>query len=319
MEREEHRRKDGTSAPSMIERLPSIYFYIPQSEPHFADLPSTIEGYWPQLMGVRQLHAPPGRYNWTLQTYLYLRAGGVNCQLTGTLPREGIVVTHRDFLADAIRPGPRLLLVCLLADRGAPEMWLAGAGRHPYAQLHLVQNPQDALVARPSLLWESRYLPLWPQPGLIPRDAARGDRFEHAAYWHAGVPAVLGRESAYYSQRRGALDYVEVTSAEDALLALRRLRDDVGLRRAIVANGRMRAAELTPDRLVQLWRNFLYHHAIPAHERWCAAPRSARHLFFARRRLVNYRATAFRTIRRVRSWLKLRTRLRTLRPRSFSR
>ena len=89
--------------------------------------------------------------------------------------------------------------------------------------------------------------------------------------WHAGVPAILGRESAFQQERRSGLDYLEAGSVDDVLAALRQLRADPALRRAMIANGRERARESAPALTVGRWRSFFHDVAIPAYERWQAA------------------------------------------------
>jgi hypothetical protein len=90
--------------------------------------------------------------------------------------------------------------------------------------------------------------------------------------WHGGVPAILGCESAYQAERKSELDYIEVTSPADVILALKRLRDDKVLRHAMVENGRVRARATQPARITAQWRGFLTDVATPAYDRWCAAP-----------------------------------------------
>ena len=300
------------------------------------DLP-TIDTYGSWLSAREQQSG--GKFNWTLQTYLHLNSEGVQCELTRKLPSEGILVAHRDFLTPALRPGPHLLIVCLLADRTP----------HPYAQFHVVQNPLQLTIFRPKELWPTFYIPHWPQPGLIPRDPGRGGRFETAAYsghddniagelrervwkarvrdlglswclvprrhwhdysavdvvvairsfkkqdhvhkppsklfnaWHAGVPAILGRESAYRNARRGDLDYLEATSVEAAIAALKRLRDDRDLRRAMVENGRRRAKDFQASKLVKRWRSLLTNELAATYTEWCGASANARANFLERR------------------------------------
>lgn len=183
------------------------------------------------------------------------------------------------------------------------------------------------------------FIPHWPQPGLIPRDPARGAAVSRIAYkgfdgnldpefrspawtgflaengidwvvdsvefagratdrlalewpdfrtvdlvlavrprggretskpatklvnaWIAGVPALLGPELAFRELRRSELDYLEVSSLDEARAAVRRLLDDPGLYRAMVENGRRRAAELTGEVLVRKWTSLLFER-IPA-------------------------------------------------------
>ena len=352
------------SVEETLNALPHFYFYLPPSAPseyYPHDLPRTIDSHWKSLSSQDDIDS--GKFvwtlqtylhlkaDWTVQTYLHLRADGFPCELASSLPSEGIVLAHRDFFPDDLKPGPKILLVCILADREGPGL----AGRHPYAQLHVVQNPRDPRLTKPTKAWPAYYMPYWPQPGLIPRDSRRRDRFEVAAYfghednlapelrsaswrdclhdlglawrlvprerwhdhsdvdvvvavrsfdqndypykppsklhnaWHAGIPAVLGRESAYQASRKRDLDYLEVSSVDDVVSALKRLRDDPDLRRAMAENGHVRAAETTPNRLVGLWRDFLLNEAVPAYEKWRTAPRSGRSTFMMQRHLARHR------------------------------
>jgi hypothetical protein len=340
---------------------PPIYFLIPRQHWPPGGLPQTVEALWPWLVSRGKRGVGP--WVWTLQTYLHLRTSGVECELADALPRKGIVVSHRDFLPEESRPGRELFLVCILADREAPTPW--GSGRHPYAQLHVVQNPKDPLLTHAHKLWKGYYLPFWPQPGLLPRAAARGDRFEHAAFvgsnpapefstsrwktglkelglswdvmpverwhdyrqidvvaavrsfgrsgdypykpasklwnaWHAGVPALLGPEAAYRCERKNELDYLEITSIDDALRAVQRLRDDPELRHAMVANGTRRALELTPAKITALWATFLDETVCPTYARWEGRGEASRILWCAGRFLARYHRDAL--VRRGRRW-----------------
>lgn len=313
-----------------VNGLPPIYFYISE----FCWIPVDIDAALTNSeVALKAFSYGPGC--WTLQTYLRLKAIGFPCELVRKLPEKGIVLAHRDCLFDELQPRSKVLLICLQADREHP---------HPYAQLHVVQNPTHTRLIRNSF-----FIPLWIQPGLIPRDATRGDRFETVAFfgapenlapelqapawrkqvaafglnwqvrsrdrwhdysdvdaviavrdfeksafpikpatklfnaWHAGVPAILGRESAFRSECRSQLDYLEATSPEEVVSALQRLRDDQELRRAMVANGQQRAEETHPDRLVEVWSSFLTQVAVPAYERWCRTSRLERLSFLSQR------------------------------------
>jgi hypothetical protein len=356
----------------MSERLPPIYFYIPQSDWAVGEMPENADTYWSGFEGT----ITGGVYASTLQTYLRLKADGFPCELTGSMPAEGIVLAHRDFLPDALQPGPRLLIVCLKVDRGP----------HPYAQIHVGINPQDRLQQtkllnkRDVFSRESYYIPHWPQPGLIVRDCERGDRFENIAFignevnlapelmtpswqeqlnalglrwhmvglecrdrwndfsyvdaivavrsfnrqggyynkpalklynaWHAGVPAILGGDSACRAERKSELDYLEVASLNDVILALKRLRDDKALRHAMVENGRIRAEETQPAKLVSMWRSFLLDQAVPAYERWCMASAASRESYLIYHYLAH---KPKQIIQYLRNTVRLRTRLREFR------
>ncbi|MBD2771727.1 hypothetical protein [Iningainema tapete] len=325
----------------MVDQLPPIYFYIPQRQWPAGNLPQKPEEYW-QWMSAWGSRYGRGRYDWTLQTYLYLKADDLKCDLIGTIPNSGIVVAHREFLPDDFQPSPNLLLVCIKADKDA----------HPYAQLHIAQNPEDEILHRILPIWKSHYLPHWPQPGLIPRDSSRGERFEKVAFygvtgtlapelqqptwekelaalglrweivdsqhwhdysetdviiavrsfngeiyaskppsklynaWHAGIPAILGCESAYRNERKSELDYLEVATLDSAIATLKRLRDDYNLRQAMIENGYIRAQERGTTNITAQWRTFLTDIATPAYYHWCKASSWQQNIFLMTRYFI---------------------------------
>lgn len=290
-------------------------------------MPQSPDVYWTGFRG----HMRSGVYAWVVQTYQRLRDAGMACELSAELPTEGILVAHRKSLPRDFIPPAGVLFVCLRAD----------ATFHPYAHRHIVLN-RLAL----NHWYRTFYMPHWPQAGLIPRDPARGDRWENAAFfgapecianemqgdawaailrelglrwhfvpperwhdfsevdvvvairdfvgrhrhankpptklfnaWHAGVPAILGRESAYHQQWRRPLDYLEARTFPDLVAALRLLRDRPGLRREMAFNGRDRAQESDPAVITARWQEFFKTIAEPAYEKWRTAPEWQRRLF----------------------------------------
>ena len=146
----------------MSERVPPIYFYIPKLY-WSCTMPVSADENW-KGFGL-------GIYAWTVQTYLRLKADSFPCELVSELPAEGIVLVHRNALrahSDNLKPMPNILLICLKAELPA----------YPYAQLHVVQNSLESKTLK-----NSYYIPHWSQPALIPRNLARGDRFENIAFF----------------------------------------------------------------------------------------------------------------------------------------
>lgn len=74
--------------------------------------------------------------------------------------------------------------------------------------------------------------------------------------WRAGVPAILGKESAFQSIRKNSLDYLEVGSYEESKSALRQLCEDTDLYREVINNGFQRASEVEIDAIVKQWDFF---------------------------------------------------------------
>lgn len=323
----------------MTDKLPPIYFYIPQKQWPPEHILESPDAYWKWQQSLRY---GQGRYNWTLQTYLHLKDKEFPCQLVGTMPTEGIVLAHRDFLPDNLQPTPKLLIVCLQADRDS----------HPYAQLHVIQNTQDEMTSQLGSVWQSYYMPHWRQAMLIPRDSRRGDKFENVAFfgvigtlapelqtdvwiqhlhalgliwnvvefqrwhdysdvdvvvavrsfngnrytnkpasklynaWYTGVPAILGCESAYQHERKSELDYIEVRTMDEAIAALKRLRDNPQMRQAMIENGRIRARETDSASLTTRWCHFLTDVATPAYYHWCQASSLQQKVFLMSRYLI---------------------------------
>lgn len=159
----------------MKKRLPRIYFYVPQKYWPTAGIPQTANTYWYDFnRGIT-----PGVYAWTIQTYQYLKADGLDCEMVGEIPSQGIVFAHRKSLPDDFKPNSQLLIVCLKAESSA----------HPFAQIHIVGNHRDldyqTMTVGDRYLYPGYkyYIPHWPQPGLIPRDSKRGNRFENIAFF----------------------------------------------------------------------------------------------------------------------------------------
>ncbi|NEO53874.1 MAG: hypothetical protein F6K54_12765 [Okeania sp. SIO3B5] len=315
--------------------LPPIYFYLPQ-ENWRNDMPDKPDVYWEEF--------GHGMYAWTLQTYLYLKADGFLCSLVDTIPNEGIVVGHRDSFPYKLRPTAKILMVCIKADRNP----------HPYAQLHIVQNPQDAKKSK-----NSYYMAHWRQPGLIPRSSERGDRFENIGYfginsnlapelkaaswskqleelglnwqiiprnrwydysnvdavvavrnfqeqdytekpatklynaWHAGVPAILGKESAFQSERKNEFDYFEVASLDDAITVLKRLKDNPKISQKVRENSQIRAKEVNPQSVLMQWRSFLTNIASIEYQRWSTLS-SWKQSFYLQKCFLNVRVNGLK-------------------------
>ena len=150
----------------MTAQLPPIYFFISNFDWITANMPNSADVYLPNL----QKHGiSDSEYCWILQTYLRLRDDGFSVKLIGNIPDEGIVLIHRNNLTFDFKPGPKLLVICVKADKEESRL---------YPQLHIVQNNQETQHLR-----DSHFMLHWPQPGLIPRNPARKDKFETVAFF----------------------------------------------------------------------------------------------------------------------------------------
>ena len=104
-----------------------------------------------------------------LQTHLRLRAAGFSSALTDRIPAEGLVLfhnKHEKLVRRGIPAGGAPVLVGIRADNREALV----------AEIELVQNGRFAKPGR------RLFIPHWPQPGLVARDAARGELVRRVAY-----------------------------------------------------------------------------------------------------------------------------------------
>jgi hypothetical protein len=257
-----------------------------------------------------------------VRTYCHLVEQGLPVSMSAEAPRAGVAVVHADDLP---------VLLSQLGGGGLPVIVSARGDRPPQyrADFEVVQNPGAATPRR------CFFIPVWPQPGLIPRDPGRGATIARIAFkgfrrelnedfrspawtdflrrrdiawavdeavpvkrqtdftnlawhdfsqtdlilavrrevgdthlrkpptklvnaWAAGVPAILGPESAYRAVRKTALDYLEVSSLAEACRAVDELRADPARYLAMVENGRERACEFSAARVGGDWQELLF-------------------------------------------------------------
>lgn len=294
---------------------------------------------------------------WVVGTYARLQKTQINCEVVSVMPKQGIVIADRDSLANHYPYLGKVLLICAKGDREF----------HPSAQLHVVQNPTDAQDHR-NTLWKPYYLPIWLQPGLMPRLPARCSLVENVAFigtrsnldkafyteqwtrslsaldcqwlpifnpeswsdyrhidlivavrsfdqqpyphkpasklincWRARVPAILAPESAFRAIQKSDLDFVTINSIEEAIDAVRTLKNNPDLYRAMVENGLVRAQEVTDENITQRWITFFQDCVFPEYDQWISASDVYRRLSFGRRYL---QLKANRAIRKIDSLAK---------------
>jgi hypothetical protein len=101
--------------------------------------------------------------------------------------------------------------------------------------------------------------------------------------WRAGVPAILGTESAYQSERKSELDYIEIKCAADIIKSLKRLKENPILYKKMIDNCRKRAKECTENAIIKKWLELLVKKAIPEYNKWKNASNFAKKIFFLRK------------------------------------
>jgi hypothetical protein len=110
-----------------------------------------------------------GERAWILQTYLRLRAAGFAVELSDAWPRSGLLVfdaRQKDALRRLSGRTDGVFLVGCRRDLGEPLI----------ADFEVLQNGRFADSERRFMV------PHWPQPGLVPRDSARGPVIMRVSY-----------------------------------------------------------------------------------------------------------------------------------------
>lgn len=86
--------------------------------------------------------------------------------------------------------------------------------------------------------------------------------------WLAGVPAILGPESAYQDLRTDDLDYLEARTCDDVVNAIRRLKETPLLYQAMRERAAQRAPGFTADAVAKLWRDTLAGAVTDGYRKW---------------------------------------------------
>ena len=171
-----------------------------------------------------------GSQRWIVQTYARLRAAGLDCELVSRAPRQGTIVFHNGHkteLRRQLRHGADVTLVGIRGDRREALL----------ADFEVLQNGLYADDRR------RFFVPYWPQPGLVARDPARGDRITRAAFKGFDNnlhPSLRGAEWAGFLRSQGiewVTDSMSHATSEDHRRAGRLARLSGGRPRGGAATG----------------------------------------------------------------------------------
>jgi len=103
--------------------------------------------------------------------------------------------------------------------------------------------------------------------------------------WLAGIPAVLGIESAYRAEGHPNVDYLEVNSIADLITMIERLKTKVTFRHDLVKRGNQQAQLIKPEQTAKRWVTFLTDVAVPVFYRWCDQSRWLKNFYGGRNHL----------------------------------
>lgn len=133
--------------------------------------------YYKQVQGLDHvaeftLHVPALIWEWA--TYFHLKNAGHAVELVDEMPQDGIVIVSACMYPLLQKPPQNVILISTLAD--SPPRF--------FAHIHVSQNPwQHRDYPKPFGYPIWRFINIWPQPGIIPRDKSRGDKFERIGFF----------------------------------------------------------------------------------------------------------------------------------------
>ena len=276
--------------------------------------------------------------SWLVRTAYELQQEGLKPNFTDRVPAAGILFGTSQTTSYLLRPPSELLYVHIITD---------GCALHPYAQVNISQNLAQFGDSR-----RCRYMPHWPQAGILPRNPERANLVTNIAYmgdpenlakelqhpewrarlqragfrwavkppeaWHdysdvdavvavrtfedgdvfhykpasklynawiAGVPAMLGKESAYRAEKHASLDFIEVNSADAIVENLNLLRSDAALYERMRARAAERGAAMSSPAIRSKWLTLIRDHLQPLYVEWVSKGTTRRYAYFTSRYL----------------------------------
>jgi hypothetical protein len=101
--------------------------------------------------------------------------------------------------------------------------------------------------------------------------------------WHSGVPAILTPESGFLAERKTDLDFLIVRSLEEAIQAVKTLKNSPDLYQKMVENGYERAKESSIQQTLNKWISFFSDVAFPAYAEWSKMSKAQKRVLFLQR------------------------------------
>jgi hypothetical protein len=101
--------------------------------------------------------------------------------------------------------------------------------------------------------------------------------------WRAGVPAILGPESAYRAERRNERDYLEARTYDQLREHVKTLKRTPSLRRTLREQSEENRARINPEQKAQRWWELLTGPVQEIREHWTDRSALGRAAFFAGR------------------------------------
>jgi hypothetical protein len=120
--------------------------------------------------------------------------------------------------------------------------------------------------------------------------------------WLAEIPFIGGYDSACEQVGTPGSDYIQVSTYEELIRMIARLKRDPEYYRKMVEAGRKRGSEYTEDKITDRWITFLDNQVLPSFLAWRAEDRSERLMGWIRGMAFEYWEKIFRGYRRAKMW-----------------
>lgn len=102
--------------------------------------------------------------------------------------------------------------------------------------------------------------------------------------WAAGVPAILGYESAYRTEGKPGHNYLEAVSLEDTIKLITTLKNDANVRKYIISSGLDQYnSKYNHEVTIERWKSLIFNKIIPSYNVWTTSNLIRKTFFFSGR------------------------------------
>jgi hypothetical protein len=204
---------------------------------------------WQDLMNLKPAEQPPpaecviDRFSsasdsWLINTFIELRRRSLDVRLTDSFVKNAICLTSYDELRIADIPFNCYVVACQ-HDRARPEI----------CEQRIVQNQLNVRIA------QDHWMPLWPQPGLEPRNPGRGTMLQNIVFLGRRINLAKPFLDAEFSEGLSKLGVKFVIRGREPEQSYRAWSDysDVDIVLAVRNNTAYDLSIKPPSKLVNAW------------------------------------------------------------------
>lgn len=104
--------------------------------------------------------------------------------------------------------------------------------------------------------------------------------------WHAEVPAILAPESSFVAVKKSNLDFIEINSIDDAITAIKTLKENSELYQKTINNYKHRKQQFTTEKVLQQWGDFWENFINTSYSQWQSMSNYQKRYLFTKRLLT---------------------------------